>query len=130
MSGQTPSLTPPTEMKQTLIQSVVFCTDIGGYCYTFIGVCVWLLFCNAVPSVLLLRKRELVCITLIVFLLSCLRLCIPPTVLWVDLWSVVVAFPSHAHLIFIHVVCSLTLLHVDFYYTLVWQYQYNGYRQF
>ena len=31
--------------------------------------------------------------------------------LWVDLWSVVVAFPSHTHLIFI--VCSLKLLHVD-----------------
>ena len=53
----------------------------------------------------------MVCITLIVFLLSCLRQCILPTVLWVDLWSVVVAFPSHTHLIFI--VCSLKLLHVD-----------------
>ena len=64
----------------------------------------YLVFCNAELTVLSsfaiisLRMRELV--ALFVFLLSfdykCLFLAVP----WVGLWSMIVAFPGHTHLLF------------------------------
>ena len=68
----------------------------------------WSMFCDAVFIVLSsfeinsLRKRELVAL---LELCSCCGvavsvLCLFLTVPWNDLWSVIVAFPGHTHLLF------------------------------
>ena len=66
--------------------------------------CVWSLFCNAVLEfpfysfvIILLRKKESWMLYVNCCLVHVIALCLFLTVLWIGLWSVIVAFPGLTH---------------------------------
>ena len=72
-----------------------------------VEVCCWSLFCNAVLSVLssftLISLMRAGCLDLTVLLLTCGCWCsvpLPRCELVCGLWSVIVAFPGHTHLLY------------------------------